>query len=404
MRRVQWLLLLAMVLVLAVPVAAQSARPSGALAEGIAFYQAGRYEQAIAALGALARSKDDPQKPAAVFWLAKAQLALGRLDDASVNLDAYLAGWPQAADRAEAVYLSGRVQHQQEDFEAAIRTFQSFLTVYPASPLAGNAWFWSAECLYGLGRLEEAAVLYQKVIREYPTSAKIEAAQYKASLIGLTQRERELTRLLKWSHEEFLRTIEEYQRRQDVADLAIASLQKRLAAGGQSAVVATAQAATATPTSTAAAEKALADLRAELDAKTAEAKTLAGRATDLETQLEALKASQTDTQAGTAESAAVYDQALADLRTELAAKAAEVAALQAQADDLALQLSAANDAAAAADEIARAATEAARAATAASEAAAAKAAETARLLAAKAEALALKEQLLGWLQEQGGTP
>ena len=390
MRRVQWLLLLAMVLVLAVPVAAQSVRPSGALAEGIAFYQAGRYEQAIASFGGLARSKDDPQKPAAVFWLAKAELALGRLDDASVNLDTYLAGPPQAPDRAEAVYLKGRVQHQQEDFEASIRTFQAFLTTWPASALASNAWFWSAECLYGLGRLEEAAVLYQKVIREYPTSAKVEAAQYKASLIGLTQRERELTRLLKWSHEEFLRTIEEYQRRQDASDLAIVSLQKRLAAGGQSTVVAAAPATTAPPASTAAAEEALAEARAELDAKTAEAETLAVRATDLETQLAALKAAGADTEAGTAESAAVYDQALADLRAGLAAKTAEVAALQAQADDLALQLSAAN--------------EAARAAGAASEAAAAKAAETARLLAAKAEALALKEQLLGWLQDQGGTP
>jgi TolA-binding protein len=200
MRRVQWLLLVAIALVLAVPVTAQSARPTGALADGINYYQAGRYEQAIASFGGLARSSNDPQKPAAVFWLAKAQLALGELDDASVNLDAFLAGWPQAPDRAEAVYLKGRVQHQQEDFESAIRTFQSFLTEYSSSPLAANAWFWSAECLYGLGRLEDAAVLYQKVIREYPTSAKVEAAQYKASLIGLTQRERELTRLLKWSH------------------------------------------------------------------------------------------------------------------------------------------------------------------------------------------------------------
>ncbi len=398
MRRVQWLLLMAIAFVLAVPVAAQNTRPTGALADGIAFYQAGRYEQAIASLGGLARSKDDPQKPGAVFWLAKAELALGRLDDASDNLDAYLAGSPQAPDRAEAVYLKGRVQNQQEDYEAAIRTFQVFLTTWPTSALAANAWFWSAECLYGLGRLEDAAVLYQKVIREYPTSAKVEAAQYKASLIGLTQRERELTRLLKWSHEEFLRTVEEYQRRQDAADQAIAALQKRLAAGGQSAVVATTAAAPASATVAAPAdEKALADLRAELDAKTAEAGTLAGQVADLQSQLEALKAAQAGTESGAAEPAVVDDQALADLQAELEAKTTEAAALQAQADDLALRLAAANEAATAAEE-------AARAATAAAEAAGAKAAETERLLAAKAEALALKEQLLGWLQGQGGTP
>jgi len=48
MRRVHWLLAMAIALVLAGPVAAQSARASGALAEGIDHYQAGRYEQAIA--------------------------------------------------------------------------------------------------------------------------------------------------------------------------------------------------------------------------------------------------------------------------------------------------------------------------------------------------------------------
>ena len=233
MRRARFMLALALAAVLAVPLAAQSVRPSGALAEGIEHFQAGRYDQALVSFrGIVLSQSDDPQKPAAYFWLAKTHLAAGRLDDAARNLSYYLANWPKADDRAEAIYLQGRVLHQQEEFEAAIRVFQAFLAEYPASPFAANAWFWSAESLYGLGRLEEASVLYQKVIREYPTSAKVEAAQYKASLIGLTQREQELSRLLKWSHEEFLRTIEEYQRRQESSDQAIEALQKRLAGGG----------------------------------------------------------------------------------------------------------------------------------------------------------------------------
>ncbi|MCX7030281.1 MAG: tetratricopeptide repeat protein [Spirochaetes bacterium] len=304
MRRVQFLLALALAAALAGPLAAQTAQPSGALAGGIEHFQAGQYDQALISFRGIVLSQaDDPQKPAAYFWLAKTLLAAGRLDDAARNLEFYLANWPKAADRAEAVYLQGRVLNQQEDFEAAIRVFQSFLAAYPASPFAANAWFWSAESLYGLGRLEEASVLYQKVIREYPMSAKVEAAQYKASLIGLKQREQELSRLLKWSHEEFLRTIEEYQRRQESSDQLIEALQKRLAGGGAGATGATAAA------STAASDKALAELRAELEKKNAEASALAARISELEGQLavanealtEAMMTAAAASAAGTAE-------------------------------------------------------------------------------------------------------
>jgi TolA-binding protein len=285
MRRAQFLAVLALAAALAAPLAAQSVRPSGALAEGIGHFQAGRYDQALVSFrGVVLSQTDDPQKPAAYFWLAKTHLAAGRLDDAARNLEYYLANWPKAPDRAEAVYLQGRVLHQQEDFEAAIPVFQGFLADYPGSPFVANAWFWSAESLYGLGRLEEASVLYQKVVREFPTSAKVEAAQYKASLIGLKQREQELSRLLKWSHEEFLRTIEEYQRRQEASDRAVAALQKRLA--GSTAAGAAPQ-ASAVPASGASDEAALAALRAELERKAVEASALAKRIEELERLLAA---------------------------------------------------------------------------------------------------------------------
>jgi len=400
MKRVPILAALALAAALAGPLAAQTARPSGALAEGIDHFQAGRYDQALVAFrGIVLSQSDDPQKPTAYFWLAKTHLAAGRLDDAARNLAYYLATWPKGADRSEAVYLQGRVLHQQEDFEAAIRTFQAFLAEYPSSPFAANAWFWSAECLYGLGRLEEADVLYRKVVREYPMSAKVEAAQYKSSLIGLTQREQELSRLLKWSHEEFLRTIEEYQRRQDASDQAIAALQKRLAAGGTTA--SSVPAATTAPS----ADRQLAELRAALDAKSAENATLAGTVSDLQTRLAAAKealaaaeGAQSESAAGTAESFAAYDAALAELRAELDAKSASASELVLKVADLETQLAAAH--AAVAD--AQAAVEAAQAA--AETAPAAGLEETRRLLEAKAQALALKELLLGVLEGKGAPP
>jgi hypothetical protein len=58
---------------------------------------------------------------------------------------------------------------------------------------------------------------------------KLEAAQYKVSLIQLRKREVELAKLLKWSHEDFLKSIEEYQNREKAYVQAIEAYQKRLA-------------------------------------------------------------------------------------------------------------------------------------------------------------------------------
>ena len=86
--------------------------------------------------------------------------------------------------------------------------------------------------MYGLGRLDDALAVYQKIVADYPTSVKVEAAQYKVSLIQLSKKEVELSKLLKWSHEEFLKSVEEYQNREKAYVQAIEAYQKRLAASG----------------------------------------------------------------------------------------------------------------------------------------------------------------------------
>jgi hypothetical protein len=56
----------------------------------------------------------------------------------------------------------------------------------------------------------------------------VEAASYRLSLLEFKKREEELLRLLKWSHEEFLRTVEEYQRREKAYDQALTAYQQRV--------------------------------------------------------------------------------------------------------------------------------------------------------------------------------
>ena len=101
---------------------------------------------------------------------------------------------------------------------------------------------------------------YRKILTDFPSSVKVEAAQYKLSLIQLTQKEVELARLLKWSHEEFLKSTEEYQTREKTYQQAIEAYQKRLAGSGLTDD-----------------QKTLAELRLALASKTEEANNLAAQ-------------------------------------------------------------------------------------------------------------------------------
>jgi TolA-binding protein len=272
---------------------AQSSSPSRDLQEGIDFFRDGQYARAIPLFqNLLAASSADAQKPVAYLLLAKSYMATGKLDDAERNLEYYLANYPGSTDYAEALYQKGRLLFMQEDYESALQVFQGFLSNYPSSTFASSGWFWVGESLYSLGKLDDALTVYQKIIRDYPSSVKVEAAQYKVSLIQLRKKEIELSRLLKWSHEDFLKSTEGFQNREKSYEQAIAAYQKRLAAGSADD------------------QKTIADLRQQLADKTAEANQLSAQVARL---------GNTPPTASSAETAQ-EEERLANLQRLLAAK------------------------------------------------------------------------------------
>jgi TolA-binding protein len=155
-------------------------------------------------------------------------MALEMLEDADRTLEHYLARYPSHALAVEAHYQKTRLLFLEHDYENALAASYEFIRSNPGSALVPNAYFWIGESLYSLGRLEEAERVFAKVVREYPQSYKVEAASYRLSLLEFKKREEELLRLLKWSHEEFLRTVEEYQRREKSYEQALAAYQQRV--------------------------------------------------------------------------------------------------------------------------------------------------------------------------------
>jgi tol-pal system protein YbgF len=91
-------------------------------------------------------------------------------------------------DMAWADYAGGQ-------FDLAIQGFTDFIRTFPKLEQAGAAQFYIGETYYAQGKYRDAVSAYDKVIADYPNSAKVPDAYYKRGLtlnvLGQTDRARE---------------------------------------------------------------------------------------------------------------------------------------------------------------------------------------------------------------------
>ncbi|MBN1648981.1 MAG: tetratricopeptide repeat protein [Spirochaetales bacterium] len=165
----------------------------------------------------------------AYFWMAKSYLALNQLDEAAKNLEFYLLNYKSNDFYEEALYQKGRLLYLQGDYESSIQFFFQFQDIYPVSIFTANSYFWIAESLFSMGNLEDAYAIFSMIVKTFPTSFKVEAAAYRMKLIEQKDRENELLKLLKMSHEDNLKSLEDYQRREREYEQAISAYQKKIA-------------------------------------------------------------------------------------------------------------------------------------------------------------------------------
>ncbi len=245
------------------------------LNEGIRYFKAGQYEQAILSFRNIILNSDlEKYHGDAYFWIAKSYIALKKLKEADRNLEYFILNYPNHPYYEEAIYQKGRVLYLENDYENSIQVLESFINQFASSPFVPNAYYWIGEDLYSLGHLEEALKIFKNVVIKYPRSYKVEAARYKISLIGLKKKEQELLKLLKWSHEESLKTVEDFQRRERTYEQAISAYQRRLASFKAAGY-----------------EKSIEELKTELEKKNIKIKELKNKITELNTEISTLKQS-----------------------------------------------------------------------------------------------------------------
>ena len=165
----------------------------------------------------------------AYFWMAKSYLALNEYAEAEKNLEFYLLNYRDNDFYEEALYQKGRLLYLQGEYESSIQIFFQFQDIYPKSVFLANSYFWIAESLFMMGNLEDAYAIFSMITKTFPTSYKVEAAAYRMKLIEQKDRENELLKLLKMSHEDNLKSLEDFQRREREYEQALSAYQKKIA-------------------------------------------------------------------------------------------------------------------------------------------------------------------------------
>jgi TolA-binding protein len=218
-------------------VMAQTRAGNTGLQGGINLYGAGKWKEAVAELRRFhAETRDANQKAEALYWIALAELASGEYEASIRTMDELEGTAPLSQIRQEIPYHRGRSYYYLGRYDEAVVLFRAYSDSLNSGGTGDDviaarksaALYWMGECLYAMGQLEKAQEIFLLILEQYPQSVKFEASSYRIALIDQKKIEMELLSLLKWSHEESLKTIEEYQRRERSYDQALVAYQKRI--------------------------------------------------------------------------------------------------------------------------------------------------------------------------------
>jgi len=86
------------------------------------------------------------------------------------------------SDAPKRFYDHVMAEFQHKDYEAALAGFRLFLELHGQSPLASSALYWIGECEYRLGRFQDAVLSFEQVMTRYPHSQKVASATLKKAM------------------------------------------------------------------------------------------------------------------------------------------------------------------------------------------------------------------------------
>lgn len=184
---------------------------SGAFVQGAKAFSAGEW---ISSIFLLRKAVSYPENNNAETWymLITAEMYAGEYKNAYQDCEYYFNNFPGSPYVSYVMYQSGRALFCMGEYERSVLTLSDFCHQYPDHEMYASALYWIAESFFTGYNYDDAKILYQTVVNDYPNDAKASAAQHRIETIAQSAREEKLLYLLKETGEEYLAAKEEYER------------------------------------------------------------------------------------------------------------------------------------------------------------------------------------------------
>ncbi len=150
--------------------------------------------------------------PDTYFMLIMAEVYDGDNKNALDDCSFFLENFPDSMYYPRVYYQKGKLLYSLGEYEKSIVVLSDFCHLYEGDELYSYALFYIGESLFAGYKYDEAGSVYERIVTEFPESAKTPAAQYRLETILQRGREEKLLYLLKQTGEEYLSAKEEYER------------------------------------------------------------------------------------------------------------------------------------------------------------------------------------------------
>lgn len=184
---------------------------SRAFVEGCKSYSQGDWASAKFMLKK-AVSYPENINPDAYYMLISAEVNDGDNKGALDDCNLYLETFPDSIYVPRITYQKGKVLFNLGEYDKSIITLSDFCHQYENDEMYSYALFYIGESLFAGYKYDDAKVIYQKIVDDYPESGKAPAAQYRIDTINQRSREEKLIYLLKQTGEEYLSAKEDYEK------------------------------------------------------------------------------------------------------------------------------------------------------------------------------------------------
>jgi hypothetical protein len=140
------------------------------------------------------------------------QMFNGNYDDVLKDGEAFCKLYPNSEYKIYVDYQMGRALHYKGRYTESISLLQKFCSENENNELFSSALFWMAESFYASYYFDEAKGLYERIVTDFPNSAKYIESLYRLDLIVQRKKEEKLLYLLKVTGEEYISSKENYDR------------------------------------------------------------------------------------------------------------------------------------------------------------------------------------------------